>query len=293
MKHISYLTLALSSLATLSTNVYGQTVTTTGADEITSTSANFNGNANPDGCEYYWVFEWGTTTSYGNWGPNGIYGSPFGCLDNQIHVNWVCTGLQPNTAYHCRLDIYGPTRYYYGGDTNFTTLPLAPTVSTEAATITNAFSVVLAGSVNPNGATTTAWYQWGLDASCTNSTAATSLGNGNGSFNVPYTLTNLSASTRYYYQIVAGNRGGTNNGAIQSVTTGPPPPPVIQSIAWRSGEISFSWQSIVGQTYQVQYSTNLTNWSDTGTPLSANSTFYDLAVGACRFYRVALIRSTN
>ena len=177
-------------------------------------------------------------TSYGNWGPNGIYGSPFGCLDNQIHVNWVCTGLQPNTAYHCRLDIYGPTRYCYGGDTNFTTLPLAPTVSTEAATITNAFSVVLAGSVNPNGATTTAWYQWGLDASCTNSTAATSLGNGNGSFNVPYTLTNLSASTRYYYQIVAGNRGGTNNGAIQSVTTGPPPPPVIQSIAWRSGEIS-------------------------------------------------------
>ena len=232
-------------------------VTTGGADEITSNSANFNGNANPYGCGTFWVFEWGTDTNYGNWGPNGIYGVHFSCGWTTVHVNSIFSGLIPNTKYHYRLDIYNYVQYYYGADTNFTTLPLPPTVSTSVASFTNAFSAGLAGIVNPNGAASTAYYQWGLTTAYGSNTPSINVGSGNNNVNVPYTLTGLSPNTTYHYQLWATNSGGSNPGGDQSFVTSPPPPPVFQSVSSVGGVILFTWQSLPGTNYRCNTRTIL------------------------------------
>jgi len=220
------------------------TATTDNAGEIAATSADLNATVNPNGCLTSWVFEWGSQ-GYTSWGPNGQYGQQLPCAANNIHVGpYTISGLSPNTTYHFQVvayDAYG--NWIPGGDKQFTTLPLPPTVSTAAASFTNAFAAGLNGDVNPNGAATTAWFEWGLDNSYGSNTPAINVGNGSSSEAVPYTLTNLSPNTTYHYQLVAANSGGTNTGGDQTFTTSPPPPPVIQSVVLQDGEISFSWQS--------------------------------------------------
>ena len=71
--------------------------------------------------------------------------------------------------------------------------------------------------------------------------------------------------------------------------------PTLHSVAWANGAISFTWSSMAGLSYQLQYITNLieSNWvnlgnpvSSTGSPLSATDT---TSSGVQRFYRVMLM----
>jgi phosphodiesterase/alkaline phosphatase D-like protein len=264
------------------------TVTTGGASNIGTTSADLNGSVNPNGLSTMAYFQWGASSSYGQTVPNPYLNCGSGATKLGVSVNPL-GGLAPNTKYYYQLVAYNSGGTTYGNGTNFTTLPLAPTVSTVVATATNAFSAVFAGNVNPNGAATTAWYQWGTNTSYGSNTATINVGNGSSSVAVPFTVTNLNPNTTYHFQLVAENSGGTNFGGDQTFVTSPPPPPLIQSVVVQGGEISFTWQSASGQTYQVQYSTDLITWTDSGSPLPANSTFYDLPVGPCRFYRVVLL----
>jgi uncharacterized repeat protein (TIGR03803 family) len=52
-----------------------------------------------------------------------------------------------------------------------------------------------------------------------------------------------------------------------------PSAPVLQSIVWSGGGVSFTWTSIPGRSYQVQYTPDLTkpNWTSFGPPLVASS----------------------
>jgi len=70
--------------------------------------------------------------------------------------------------------------------------------------------------------------------------------------------------------------------------------PVITSLGQTNGAVTFSWNSVVGQTYQMQYTSDLsaTNWQDLGDPIVATGstivTNDSPAPAPRRFYRVVL-----
>ena len=70
--------------------------------------------------------------------------------------------------------------------------------------------------------------------------------------------------------------------------------PLVQNLTQAGGMISFDWAAQMGETYQVQYSTNLsqTNWINLGSPLTANNYILnvsDTLTNQQRFYRLFLL----
>jgi phosphodiesterase/alkaline phosphatase D-like protein len=94
-----------------------------------------------------------------------------------------------------------------------------PTVVTKDAPIISANTAVLTGEVNPNGAQTDYWYEYGKSSSLGSFTSPQLLGAGNMSFSAPGTLMGLTPSTTYYFRLMAENQNGKVNGATQSFTT--------------------------------------------------------------------------
>jgi lysophospholipase L1-like esterase len=80
----------------------------------------------------------------------------------------------------------------------------------------------LHGGVNPNGTSTTAWFEWGTDPTLStfSVTSNQSVGSGTAviSFSVP--LSGLSAYQTIYFRAVASSSGGTRQGTIKSFSTG-------------------------------------------------------------------------
>ena len=107
----------------------------------------------------------------------------------------------------------------FGADQTFTTLPLPPTVLTGLASSITQTTVTLNGSVNPNGASTTAWLEWGTTSAYGNQTPPRSLGSGTTSVSLSESLTNLLPNTSYHFRVVAQNSGGTSLGVDQTFTT--------------------------------------------------------------------------
>ncbi|HXT14923.1 MAG TPA: Ig-like domain-containing protein [Gemmatimonadaceae bacterium] len=96
---------------------------------------------------------------------------------------------------------------------------VAPTATTNDATSVSTTSATLQGTVNPNGSTSTVWFEWG-----TSTTSLTATGTGTNPAttvtNWTENLTNLQPSTTYTYRIVAQNAGGITRGAFKTFTTG-------------------------------------------------------------------------
>jgi len=285
------LVVALSAVASVA-NASAPTITNGGTSNISTNSATIHGKMYPNGlATTYWI-NWGTTASYGNQIAEPYFSIP--AQDTYLDISWLLPGLNPNSTYHYQFVADNSAGTTFGADTNFTTLPLPPNASTGGASPINAFSATLKGSVNPNGAATTAYFQWGPTTGYGNATPFLDAGSGNNSTNVTYPQAGLSPNTRYHYQLVATNSGGSNAGEDKSFTTAPLPPPLIQSVTYLGGVIHLSWQSLPGTNYQVQYSHDFVTWSNLGAPetaISTNSTFEDLADSTpYRFYRVELIQ---
>jgi hypothetical protein len=97
---------------------------------------------------------------------------------------------------------------------------LPPTAVTEAATGVTAASATLAGTVNPNGESTTALFEWGPDAGYGNETAALqSPLTGTTDQSVTADLTGLTSGQTYYYRVSATNSAGTVDGEDMTFTT--------------------------------------------------------------------------
>ena len=109
-----------------------------------------------------------------------------------------------------------------------------------AATSETSNGAALSGSVNPEGAPTNAYFQYGLDlsergpgASMTlydQSTTPQPVGSDSSNHTVSVPLSGLLPGALYYVQLVAINSAGTTFGADQTFTTpaaATPPPPVL------------------------------------------------------------------
>jgi hypothetical protein len=106
-----------------------------------------------------------------------------------------------------------------------------PTVATGGATLIGSTVATITGSVNPNGGSTTQYFQWGLTAGYGNPSglgllfAPISAGRGIDPVSVSRKLTGLTPSTTYHYRLRASNAMGTTLGANASFRTGAPGTP--------------------------------------------------------------------
>jgi uncharacterized repeat protein (TIGR03803 family) len=88
--------------------------------------------------------------------------------------------------------------------------------------------------------------------------------------------------------------GAYGNGAIFRLSLVSPPAPVFQSVTKAGGTITLTWSALAGQTYQLQFKTNLyqMSWNNLGSAITAtNSTATasdSLGPDPQRFYRVEI-----
>ena len=134
------------------------------------------------------------------------------------------TGLSPATNYFVRAFATNSVGTVYGAETSFTTIALAPTITTTAAGSITKYGASVGATITSNGgsAITVSGICWSTTATPTTSDSKTTDGTTTGTFTS--TITGLTAGTTYYVRVYATNAIGTSYGANQSFTTLSTPP---------------------------------------------------------------------
>ena len=192
--------------------------TTSAASSIGSTSAKLNGKVDPNSRSTTYFFEVGTTTSYGSRTPNASAGSG----SNPTGVSATISGLKAGTTYNFRLVASSDAGTSIGSNFTFTTQG-APTVVTGAASGLGSSTATVAGTVGPNGRSTSWYVEYGTTTSYGSKTSSRSAGSGTDLLNVTASLSSLKPGVTYHFRLVAGNAIGTTNGADATFSTVGPP----------------------------------------------------------------------
>jgi hypothetical protein len=193
-------------------------VATTGSpNSVTTTSATLTGALNPEGQPTTYSFEYGRTTSYGSHTAQTSAGGG----SSGVNVSAAIGSLTPGTTYHYRLVATNGSGTSRGSDKTFTTSRLqpVPTVLTGAVRAVTLTSATLQGRVNPQGTTTSYYFQYGTTTAYGGHTRTTNAGSGTKELSVEAAIGSLSPGTLYHYRIVATNRAGTALGADRTFTT--------------------------------------------------------------------------
>jgi hypothetical protein len=191
------------------------TATTSAATSVSSTGGTFNGTVNPNGLSTSVWFQWGTTTALGqSTGPGTFTGT------TAVPVDSILSGASPNTTYYFRVAAQSSAGTTYGSTLSFTTSAAAqaPTATTSAATSVSSTGGTFNGTVNPNGLSTSVWFQWGTTTALGQSTGP---GTFTGTTAVPVDsiLSGASPNTTYYFRVAAQSSAGTTYGSTLSFTT--------------------------------------------------------------------------
>lgn len=98
-----------------------------------------------------------------------------------------------------------------------------PAASTGVTTNVGTTTAELHGTVDPNGASTTYYFQWGKTTSYGSSSTPASAGSGTSPESVDTKADHLKLGTTYHYRLVATNSAGTTHGADHTFTTATSP----------------------------------------------------------------------
>lgn len=183
----------------------------------------------------------------------------------------------------------------------------SPTVSTGAASSIKDSSAVLNGSVNPQGTSTTYYFEYGLTSTYSVTTQARSAGHGTKPVGASSSIAGLTPGTTYHYRLVATSQFGTSTGADRTFkTTGHPPavattgPPtaVGKTTVTLTGTINpngeaTAWTFQYGPTttYGQQASGGFLNASSSAQTVI--STLAGLAPGTLFHYRVIALHGSS
>lgn len=216
--------------------------TTGGASGVTRKGATLTGTVNPkgtgSGSETTWCFQYGADATYAS----GIAGVPgnAGQGTSPVEVTAALNGLAPNTTYHYRLVAVNNvnttgsstacnTSGGYetdGEDRSFTTVALAPAVTTGLVVEATATTATLGGGIVPQGVDTKYHFEWGTTTGYGSNTPMPD-GDAGSALNTQYVtagIAGLAPGTSYHYRLVASSSGGTTYGWDQTLTTFPPVP---------------------------------------------------------------------
>lgn len=99
----------------------------------------------------------------------------------------------------------------------------APSASTGPVDETTSTSALLTGTVNPNGAEATYYFEYGTSPNYGESTSVTAVGAGANDVSVTFPLVDLSPGVTYYYRLVVTNALGVTYGQNASFQTSEAP----------------------------------------------------------------------
>jgi hypothetical protein len=155
-------------------------------------------------------------------------------------------------------------------DTTSITVKAVPVVTTLPAANVYALSATLGGAVNPNGAPTTYWFNYGTSISYGISTTPGILAAGFSSVITNVALGGLQPGTVYHYQIVATNNVGTAiNGSDATFTT------LQLGGNLTGGLFEYVFTNSTGGSFSILATNDLTipesNWPTIGTAMEAPS----------------------
>jgi hypothetical protein len=183
-------------------------VATTGpATVVGSASATVGGSVDPHGQATTWWVEYGTSTSYGS----KTTAANAGAGSATVSVSSNLAGLKPGTTYHYRVVASNGAGTSRGGDAVFTTL-VPPDVTTGAATSISASGATLNGTVDPNGRSTTYYFDYGTSTSYGTKTGSKSAGSATSAQAASAGISGLVAGRTYHFRIVATSDAGTTTG---------------------------------------------------------------------------------
>jgi hypothetical protein len=185
---------------------------------VTATTAKFTGHidpnapgGNPPAFDVKWRFE--CTPACPGLAPETTIPA-----DNVEHTfSETTSGLLPGVSYEVTLFASNAAGQVTASKT-FVTPVIAPTVKTGSATVTST-SAGIAGSINPNGGTTSYHFEYGETAAYGLSTPAASLPASNEVSSVTANLTGLAPGTTYHFRLVASNSADGANGDDKTFTT--------------------------------------------------------------------------
>jgi hypothetical protein len=162
-------------------------------------------------------FEYGTSTSYGEDSGEGSAAPGVG----GAAVSEPLGKLAAGTTYHYRLVAWNTEgSITYGIDRTFHTQP-PPEATTEPATAIAETQAVLHGTVNPEGLSTTYYFEYGTSPSFGYRTESEPVGSGEGPVGAsPAVISQLSKATVYYFRLVAVSSAGAMPGGTQTLETG-------------------------------------------------------------------------
>ena len=216
MRLRSRLTILVAVTATFLTVVAGAraasapTVKIAAATSVTTSSAHINATLNPNGSLTSYHFDYGPTSALGIATATKSAGSG----TRTVSVSAALTGLQSGTTYS-----YDVVAQNAGGTVTSRTITFktagAPPAQaqTGGAQVLGATSATLTGVVNPEGADTAYYFEYGTTAgSYTVQTVPRTIPRGTAPVPVSVTLTGLAPGVVFHYALVA-THGGINTGA--------------------------------------------------------------------------------
>ncbi|NDE18633.1 hypothetical protein EBZ80_27395, partial [bacterium] len=133
---------------------------------VTTSAATLSASATPNGAATTVVFEYGTSTSYGTTTASQNIGNG----NSPVSFTAALSGLLPGTMYHFRPVAQNSQGTTYGPDTTFTTDVVLPQVTTTAVSSVTTTSARLNADVNPNGISTTYYFEYGVKSDVLNLT---------------------------------------------------------------------------------------------------------------------------
>jgi phosphodiesterase/alkaline phosphatase D-like protein len=148
-------------------------------------------------------------------------------------------------TYHYRITAYNAAGESAPSNEAQATVVAAPSATTSSATGVTASSATLNGSVNPNAAATSVWFEWGTTAQLGNETPPQAIGSGSSAVEVSANLTTLNPGATYHFRIAAQNSAGTTRGGTLTFTTSAVPPAAPSNLiatAVSASQINLAWQ---------------------------------------------------
>jgi hypothetical protein len=222
----SYGSTFLGSILTFTTLEAPPSCTTNAASDITPVSAKLNGTVNPNGSD--------VTSCYFDYGISPSYTATITVMalpgngTNPVAVSATINSLLSGTDYNFRIVGINAHGTNYGNNKTLTTgsTSVSPTCTTDDVNNVTYNSARLYGTVNPNGSTTNAYFEYGIT---TNpypfSTTLQLIGGGITSVAITATISGLSGSTDYNFRVRGENTHGINYGYNMTFTTSVAPTP--------------------------------------------------------------------